>query len=73
LGIDLRRDNLVYQGRTKAAIYQYQGLDQIPVGGYHLYIMFMDISADYNAIDLSDSMLVSVDQIVATLRIVVTM
>jgi hypothetical protein len=68
LGIDLRRDNLVYQGRTKAAIYQYQGLDQIPVGGYHLYIMFMDISADYNAIDLSDSLLISVDQIVATLR-----
>jgi hypothetical protein len=68
LGIDLRRDNLIYQGRTKATIYQHQGLDQIPVGSYHLYIMFMDISADYNAIDLSDGLLVSVDQIVATLR-----
>ena len=68
MGIDLRRDNLVYQGRTKAAIYQYQGLDPIPVGGYHLYVTFMDISADYDAINLSDSLLVSVDQMVATLR-----
>lgn len=68
LGIDLRRDNLVYQNRTKAAIYQYQGLDRIPVGGYSLFIMAIDTNADYNAIDLSESVLQGIDQIVATLR-----
>ncbi len=68
LGIDIRRDNLVYQGRTKAAIYQYQGLDQVPVGGYHLFIMALDTHPDYNAIDLSADVLASLDQIVATLR-----
>jgi hypothetical protein len=68
LGIDLRRDNLVYQNRTKAAIYQYQGLDRIPIGGYTLFIMVTDTSPDYDAIDLSESVLQSIDQIVATLR-----
>lgn len=69
LGIDLRRDNLVYQGRTKAAIYQYQGLDRIPVGGYTLFIMVSDTHPDYNAIELSEGVLQSMDQIVATLRL----
>lgn len=69
LGIDLRRDNLVYQGRTKGAIYHYQGLDRIPVGSYTLFIMVSDTHSDYNAIELSEGVLQSVDQMVATLRL----
>lgn len=68
LGIDLRRDNLVYQERTKAAIYHYQGLDRIPVGGYALFIMVSDTHPDYNAIELSEGVLQTTDQIAATLR-----
>ncbi len=68
LNIDLRRDNLVYQNRTKAAIYQYQGLDRIPVSTYSLVIMVLDTNPDFNTIDLSESVLQSIDQIVATLR-----
>lgn len=68
-GIDIRRDNIVYQNRTKAVMYQFQGLDRIPLGDLQLVIMLTDTSADYNAINLSEATTNMIDTIVATLNI----
>ncbi len=66
-GIDVRRDHIVYQGRIKSAIYNYQGIDRIPVGDLELVILLTDTNADYEAIDLPDETITAIDQIVATL------
>jgi len=66
--IDLRRDNLIYENQTKAAYYTYQGLDAIPMAGLNLYIIVSDIQPDYNAINISEDMLISIDQMIATLK-----
>lgn len=65
-GIDVRRDHIIYQDRTKAVIYNYQGLDRIPVGDLELVILLTDTNPNYDAIDLSDANITVVDRIVAT-------
>ena len=67
-GIDLRRDNLVYQNRTKAAYYNYQGLDAIPMNGLPLYVIVSDTQSNYESINLSEDTLVRIDQMIATLQ-----
>jgi len=68
MNIDLRRDNLIYENQTKAAYYTYQGLDAIPMAGLNLYIIVSDDQPDYNAINISEDMLLSIDQMIATLQ-----
>lgn len=67
-GIDVRRKKPILEGHAKAALYSYQGLEGIPLGSLELFVQLNVLQTDDAVIDLSEDMLLGIDQIIATLN-----